>query len=240
MRARAAGFSSSAASDSAPSRCSQLCERWRPSIRSRRRSRIITPKAKRVIFLFMAGAPSHLEMFDYKPQLAKFDGTLPPADLAEGLSRGVHQSELEAARAEVQVRKARPVRRGAVRTACRTLPASSTTSRSSSRMVDRRVQSCAGPVPDEHRLAAVRPAEHGCLGHLRPGQRVAGSARVRRVQLRQERTERRQLVLGQRISCRPCIRACSSVERRSGAVPCRIRTASTRNSSATRSTSSVS
>ena len=33
------------------------------------------PKAKRVIFLFMAGAPSHLELFDYKPQLAKFDGT---------------------------------------------------------------------------------------------------------------------------------------------------------------------
>jgi hypothetical protein len=42
------------------------------------------PKAKRVIFLFMAGAPSHLEMFDYKPQLAKFDGTLPPADLLKG------------------------------------------------------------------------------------------------------------------------------------------------------------
>lgn len=42
------------------------------------------PKAKRVLFLFMAGAPSHLEMFDYKPQLAKFDGTLPPADLLKG------------------------------------------------------------------------------------------------------------------------------------------------------------
>jgi uncharacterized protein DUF1501 len=42
------------------------------------------PKAKSVIFLFMAGAPSHLEMFDYKPQLAKFDGTLPPADLLKG------------------------------------------------------------------------------------------------------------------------------------------------------------
>ncbi len=38
-------------------------------------------KAKRVIFLFMAGAPSHLELFDYKPELAKFDGTLPPAEL---------------------------------------------------------------------------------------------------------------------------------------------------------------
>lgn len=44
----------------------------------------LAPKAKRVIFLFMAGAPSHLELFDYKPQLAKFDGTLPPADLLKG------------------------------------------------------------------------------------------------------------------------------------------------------------
>src|SRR3954463_2500191 len=42
------------------------------------------PKAKRVIFLFMAGAPSHLELFDNKPQLAKFDGTLPPPDLLKG------------------------------------------------------------------------------------------------------------------------------------------------------------
>ena len=42
------------------------------------------PKAKRVLFLFMAGAPSHLEMFDNKPQLAKFDGTLPPPELIKG------------------------------------------------------------------------------------------------------------------------------------------------------------
>jgi hypothetical protein len=41
-------------------------------------------QAKRVIFLFMAGAPSHLELFDYKPQLAKYDGTLPPKHLIEG------------------------------------------------------------------------------------------------------------------------------------------------------------
>jgi hypothetical protein len=40
-----------------------------------------TPKAKNVIYLFMAGAPSHLDLFDYKPQLAKFGGTLPPAEL---------------------------------------------------------------------------------------------------------------------------------------------------------------
>src|SRR5260221_2459893 len=42
------------------------------------------PKAKSVIFLFMAGAPSHLELFDYKPALAKMDGKLPPPDLLKG------------------------------------------------------------------------------------------------------------------------------------------------------------
>jgi hypothetical protein len=41
-------------------------------------------KAKSVIFLFMAGAPSHLELFDNKPELAKYDGKLPPADLIKG------------------------------------------------------------------------------------------------------------------------------------------------------------
>ena len=38
-------------------------------------------KAKRVIYLFMAGAPSHLELFDYKPELAKWNGKLPPMEL---------------------------------------------------------------------------------------------------------------------------------------------------------------
>ena len=43
-----------------------------------------TPKAKRVIYLFMAGAPSHLELFDYKPELTKWNGKPPPADLVKG------------------------------------------------------------------------------------------------------------------------------------------------------------
>ena len=42
------------------------------------------PKAKRVIFLHMAGAPSHLELFDYKPELAKFDGKECPLRFLEG------------------------------------------------------------------------------------------------------------------------------------------------------------
>ncbi len=43
-----------------------------------------TARAKRVIYLFMAGAPSHLDLFDPKPELTKYDGKLPPADLLKG------------------------------------------------------------------------------------------------------------------------------------------------------------
>lgn len=42
------------------------------------------PKAKRVIYLFQAGAPSQLDLFDYKPTLAKFDGKPVPAEIVKG------------------------------------------------------------------------------------------------------------------------------------------------------------
>ncbi|MDQ3622348.1 MAG: DUF1501 domain-containing protein [Verrucomicrobiota bacterium] len=41
------------------------------------------PKAKRVIFLFQAGAPSHLDLFDYKPELEKWNGRRPPPELLQ-------------------------------------------------------------------------------------------------------------------------------------------------------------
>ncbi len=41
-------------------------------------------KAKSVIYLFMAGGPSHLELFDDKPMLRKFNGQPPPAELVAG------------------------------------------------------------------------------------------------------------------------------------------------------------
>ena len=42
------------------------------------------PRAKRVIFLHMAGAPSQLELFDYKPELHRLNGQLCPESLLEG------------------------------------------------------------------------------------------------------------------------------------------------------------
>jgi uncharacterized protein (DUF1501 family) len=42
------------------------------------------PKAKRVIYLFMAGAPSQLDLFDYKPDLLKYEGKPIPPSIIKG------------------------------------------------------------------------------------------------------------------------------------------------------------
>ena len=41
-------------------------------------------KCKNIIYLFMAGGPSQLDLFDYKPALTKFDGQPCPEDLIKG------------------------------------------------------------------------------------------------------------------------------------------------------------
>src|SRR5262249_52903740 len=42
------------------------------------------PRAKRVIYLYMAGGPSHLETFDYKPKLAAMHGKPMPESFTKG------------------------------------------------------------------------------------------------------------------------------------------------------------
>ncbi|MDZ4699411.1 MAG: DUF1501 domain-containing protein [Rhodothermales bacterium] len=44
----------------------------------------VAPKARSVIFLHMEGGPSQLELFDYKPALARLDGQECPPSLIEG------------------------------------------------------------------------------------------------------------------------------------------------------------
>jgi hypothetical protein len=48
------------------------------------RSPMFPGKAKSVIYLHMAGAPSQLELFSFKPELAKLDGQDCPQSLLEG------------------------------------------------------------------------------------------------------------------------------------------------------------
>src|SRR6516164_1975564 len=45
---------------------------------------LFAPKAKRVIYLHMIGAPSQLDMFDPKPELTRYDGQPYPDRLLEG------------------------------------------------------------------------------------------------------------------------------------------------------------
>ena len=42
------------------------------------------PRARRVIYLFMAGAPSQLDLFDYKPKLLELEGKPIPPSVIEG------------------------------------------------------------------------------------------------------------------------------------------------------------
>ena len=86
-------------------------------------------------------------------------------------------------------------------------------------MVDRRFQSRAGPDPDEHRQPAVRPAQHRA-----PGSPMAwGASRTicrpsSSFQLRQERPQRRQLQLGQRLFADRLSRRAVPQQRRAGSV----------------------
>ena len=81
---------------------------------------IIRQSAKRVIFLFMNGGPSHVDTFDPKPALAKHDGEQPPETLRTERRR-------RATCRRRSVRAARAKRRGderavpAARHACRRL-----------------------------------------------------------------------------------------------------------------------
>src|SRR5215212_6862004 len=43
------------------------------------------PKAKNIIYLFMSGGPSHLDLFDYKPELVKRSGEKTPEELVKNI-----------------------------------------------------------------------------------------------------------------------------------------------------------
>ena len=65
----------------------------------------LTPRAKRVIYLFQAGAPSQLDLFDYKPGLVKYNGKPVPQELVSGNNfafikpdAGLYASEFKFAR----------------------------------------------------------------------------------------------------------------------------------------------
>ena len=53
------------------------------------------PRIKRVIWLYMSGGPSHLETFDYKPELARRDGERMPESVTAGMPIAQLQGQSE-------------------------------------------------------------------------------------------------------------------------------------------------
>ena len=153
---------------------------------------------------------------------------------AQGLPRRVHQSQLEAARARSSSSPGTASAAPSSPSCCRTWRRSSTTSPIVKSMATDAFNHAPGQILMNTGSQQLRPAEHGRLGLLRPGQRVAGPARLRRLQHRQERAQRRQLELGQRLpadrlpgraSSAPAATRCSTCRTRRGidaAAPARL------------------
>ena len=150
----------------------------------------------------MAGGPSQLELFDYKPQLQKFSGQPIPDSFIQGrrfafmdIFTKEHPKLLGTVR-----RFARHGQSGAWVSAL--LPhMAEVVDDLAFREVrrDGRLQSRAGQALCQHGHGPVRPAQHGRLGHLRHRQRVGGSARLRRAAIGPARAARRCGQLGQRV-----------------------------------------
>ena len=169
------------------------------------------PKAKRVIYLFMAGAPSQLDLFDHKPTLRKYDGKPVPAEVVKDQRYAFIRPDASLMASRFKFAQARPVRGRALGDAA---PPGEGGRRHRDRQVDahRPVQPRPGADLPQHRLAAARPAEHGVVGHVRPGQRGGRPARLRRA-LVGRRDQRRRGELVAAASCRRRTRASRSAPR---------------------------
>jgi hypothetical protein len=55
-----------------------------PSLQKFSNTQQMTPRAKRVIYLFQSGAPSQMDLFDYKPRLEKLHGSELPGEVRQG------------------------------------------------------------------------------------------------------------------------------------------------------------
>ena len=124
-------------------------------------------KAKNVIFLFMAGGPSQLELFDHKPKLDQLHGKPIPDEFIKG-KRFAFMDTFTKEVPKLLGTRRKFARHGQSRDLGVGMSAAHRGHRRRHRhralAGDRRLQSRAGQAVHEHRLAAVRPAEHRAPG----------------------------------------------------------------------------
>ncbi len=175
------------------------------------------PKAKRVIYLFMSGGPSQLDLFDYKPLLNELNGQELPDSVRRGqrlTGMSANQASLPLAGSIFKFQQHGQSARGSA-ICCRTRPRWPTTSASSSRCTPRRSittrrSRSSKPVP----RSPGRPSHRG-LAQLRAGERNENlPAFVRADHQGQGRPAAVRPAVGQRVSAVACTRACSSARAR--------------------------
>ncbi len=135
-------------------------------------------KAKSVIFLFMAGGPSHLETFDPKPLLNKLEGQTRPKEFGEAKYQFVQRN----ARLLGTRRKFKKYGQSGIEVSD-LFPETARMRRRPGRdpLVPRRHgRPLGGPVRAVHRPGHARVPEHGLVGPVRPGFREPVAAGIRR------------------------------------------------------------
>ena len=166
------------------------------------------PRAKAVIQLFMAGGPSQLELFDHKPKLVDAEW---PIDSRVAIPQA-SGSPLSSPTQSCSAAGAQFAQHGqSGNEISELLPTHRRDGRRTGHPADdedRRLQPRPGQDDAGHRHAAIRPAEHGLVGHVRSGKRVARPARLRGAEIRPRGTARSALRCGATRSCRAFIRGC--------------------------------
>ena len=126
----------------------------------------------------MEGGPSHIDLFDPKPELERLAGQPMPASFGKVITAmGTASNTADALRAHLEA-----VRRRAAcgsRTGIRTSRSTSTTSRSSARCWADGLNHVGSVCQMNTGFDPGRAAVHGRVGHLRPGHGQQQSAHVR-------------------------------------------------------------
>ena len=168
---RGATFSATPEAGSAPSRSPPCCRRWLLPRLGCHVADPLAPKpphfkptAKSVIWLFMEGGPSHIDLFDPKPALEKLAGQPMPASFGKPITAmGTAQQHADALQAHMEA--ARPERHLGFRLVSRNRQ---TRRRDDGvpRLLGGRPESRRLGLPDEHVLDSGGPAGAGRLGDV--------------------------------------------------------------------------
>ncbi len=172
------------------------------------------PKAKACIFIFLEGAPSQIDLFDPKPKLNELHGQ----KLPESMTKNVRFAFIQKETAVLMGSPRKFAKHGQCGMELSDLLPHLATCADDIALVRSMHTEAFNHHPGQLMMNTgvphVRPAEHGLVAQLRPGQRVAEPARLRRAH-RRPRHQRRGVELVERLPAVDRTRACCSATRAS-------------------------